>query len=95
MVYLIHFDKPFKHAKHYIGFCDGEDNLEKRMEYHKKGRGARLMDAITKAGIGFQVARTWLTGDRTFERRLKNGKNAPKLCPICNPEAFAREKEVA
>lgn len=30
----------------------------------------------------FRVARTW-RGDRNFERRLKNRKNAPRLCPIC------------
>jgi hypothetical protein len=34
-------------------------------------------------GIRFVVARLWIGGDRTLERRLKNQKNGPRLCPIC------------
>jgi hypothetical protein len=41
---------------------------------------------VNDAGIKWEVARTW-TGDRKFERRLKNGKRAPKLCPVCAGDA--------
>jgi hypothetical protein len=83
VIYLLCFDRPFKHARHYLGFVDGgEEQLKKRIERHKKGGGARLVEVITAAGIGFEVARTW-EGDRHFERSLKKRKSTPKLCPIC------------
>lgn len=87
MVYLLHFDRPYKHAKHYLGFVASPELLDKRMEKHKGGTGAKLMDVITKAGIGFSIARLWPDGDRNFERQLKNQKNTPRLCTICNPNA--------
>lgn len=82
-VYLLHFDRPLKHARHYIGFST---SLKRRLEHHAKGTGSSLMAAVAKAGITFRLVRTW-KADRTFERKLKNGKNAPHLCPICNPKA--------
>ncbi len=80
MIYLLHFEKPFKHAKHYLGFTD---DLERRIERHKRGDGSKLIAAVVKANIGFVLARVWPEGDRNFERKLKNGKNTPRLCPLC------------
>lgn len=84
-VYLLHFDKPYLHASHYIGFSD---DMERRIEAHRDGYGAKLTRALVRAGIGFQVARTWQGGDRNFERRLHDYANSKKLCPICNPAAL-------
>lgn len=78
-VYLIHFDKPFRHARHYIGWAS---DLDGRLAHHRKGTGANLLKHVARAGIGWVLARTW-EGDRTMERRLKNRKNAAQLCPIC------------
>jgi hypothetical protein len=84
MVYLIHFDKPYKHARHYIGFTD---NLEQRLHDHEHTRnGARLLQVVREAGIGFEVVKTWPEGDRNFERQLHNRKNSSRLCPICMAE---------
>lgn len=83
MVYLLHFDTPYRHARHYVGFVNGAETLEGRLERHRRGDGARLIQVITRAGIGFRLARVWPDGDRNFERRLKNQKNSPRLCPIC------------
>jgi hypothetical protein len=88
-VYLIHFDRPYKHSRHYLGFAD---NVDARLERHRAGHGSRLMEVITNAGITWQLARTW-TGDRKFERRLKNRKESPALCPICSPKAMKLAKE--
>lgn len=85
MVYLLCFDRNYHHAKHYIGYVDGGlDDLEERVKRHKSGDGARLLQVITEAGIGFKVTRVWPDGDRNFERRLKNRKNSKKLCPLCS-----------
>jgi len=88
-VYLLHFDRPYKHAKHYIGYTT---DLEARLQAHTNGTGARLMEVIANAGIGFTLARTW-DGDRKLERRLKKQKQTPRLCPICRQGgvSYARE----
>ena len=90
-VYLICFNKPYRHAKHYLGFSE---NLDKRITDHLCGMGAQLMEVVTQAGIEWKVARTWPGADRSFERRLKNGKNAPQICPICSgKKALNRARE--
>jgi hypothetical protein len=81
-VYLIHFNRSYRHAKHYLGYSE---NLDKRITDHLCGMGARLMEVITSEGIEWKVVRTW-EGDRKLERRLKNRKEAPKLCPVCSGE---------
>ena len=92
MVYLLCFDKKFKHAKHYIGFAENQRTFEARMKHHAKGQGSRLMAAVAKAGIGFCVSRTWPDGDRNFERKLKNRKEASALCPHCKTALAERKK---
>ena len=82
-VYLLHFEHRHHHAGHYLG---STDNLQRRLAQHRAGRGARLIEVITAAGIGFELARTW-EGDRTLERRLKRRKEGPRLCPICRSAA--------
>ena len=79
-VYLIHFNRPHRHARHYIGFTT---NLDQRITDHLCGMGARLMEVITDEGIEWRVARTW-EGDRKLERRLKEWHNARLLCPVCS-----------
>jgi len=82
-VYLIHFDAPLAHARHYVGWAS---NLSGRLAHHRKGSGARLMRAVNEAGITWSVVRTWQEADRNFERKLKNQKNTPRLCPACTAE---------
>jgi predicted GIY-YIG superfamily endonuclease len=79
IIYLLHFSGAYKHARHYIGFTT---DLQARLDAHNKGAGARLLEVITGAGIGFELARTW-QGTRKTERALKNQKNAPRFCPVC------------
>lgn len=81
MIYLLHFSKRFKHAGHYIGFCE-DGNLEARLERHKSGHGANLLKHVFAAGIEVKVAKTW-EGSKNFERKLKKRGSAFRLCPIC------------
>jgi len=82
-VYLIHFNQRYHHSQHYIGFT--AEDLAARLERHAAGQGARLMEVIAAAGITWRCVRTW-TGGRVLERRLKNRKDAPKVCPVCAGE---------
>lgn len=93
-IYLVHFDRRYKHAQHYMGFCESDDVVP-RMERHRAGRGARLLAAVSGANIRFRIARLWRgrKADRTFERRLKNNCRLADLCPLCcGPRAYRRGK---
>lgn len=91
-VYILHFNTKYRHAAHYVGFANSD--VDKRIERHRNGgSGAKLMDAISENGIGFQVARIWENADRWFERRIKRRKNTKNLCPVCNPQAMNNAKE--
>lgn len=80
MVYLIHFQTPYKHARHYLG---SSNDVLARCEEHRNGSGARLMQVVEDAKIPWQVVRLW-PGGRKEEKQLKLQKNSPRLCPICN-----------
>ena len=80
VIYLLHFEKPLAHAKHYIGYTE---NLPERLETHRTGRTkVRIMQVLHERDIGFYLARVW-RGDRDFERHLKNCRDTTKRCPIC------------
>jgi len=82
-VYVLHFDRPFGHARHYIGWGR---NAKDRIAAHRAGRGSRLMSVIREAGIGFRVAAI-MPGTRELERRLKNRGGGARSCPICHEES--------
>ena len=54
-VYLLHFDQPYKHARHYVGWT--ARTVRCRLAEHEAGRGARLLAVVRAAGIGWQLAR--------------------------------------
>lgn len=90
LIYLLHFSKPISDnhtTQHYIGYTN---SLKRRLAEHKSGRGARLVEVAQERGIEFEVSRTWSKGTRAKERKLKNLKNAPMLCPVCNKGAMNR-----
>jgi len=78
-VYLLHFDRPFKHAMHYMGWAS---DLEGRLRHHQNGTGANLLKHVRDAGIGWTLARTWV-GDRHRERALKVQGGHSRKCPMC------------
>lgn len=79
-VYLLHFETPLHHARHYLGVT--RRGLGIRLVEHYSGRGAKLMAAVVAVGIEVRLARTWPAG-RDGERALKRWKKNPALCPLC------------
>lgn len=79
--YLLHFSTPYKHAAHYLGWAQ---DIPDRVNQHRNGSGARLPQVVVESGRELIVSRIWLGANKTTERRLKNQKNAPLLCPICS-----------
>ena len=85
IVYLLHFDRPYRHARHYTGWS--ADDVPDRLVQHAAGRGARLMTVIYEAGIGFVLVRT-CEGTRSTERAIKNAGGAVRFCPLCTPRPW-------
>lgn len=82
-IYILHFEHPFKHARHYIGWTD---NLEQRLTDHWNGRGSTLLKHVRMAEIGWIVAAVF-PGTRNDERKLKNRGGCSRSCPICQDES--------
>ena len=81
--YLLHFSRPISEThtcQHYLGWSE---DLGKRLAAHKAGKGSNLTAVAKRLGITYRVVRVWEGVTRDFERKLKNRKNAPGLCPVC------------
>lgn len=90
-VYLLHFDPPYKHAQHYLGFAEGDPIY--RIRKHRRGASrATLPMAAAAAGCEMRIAWVWPDGTRTDERRLKNRSHLPKLCRFCCDLDTARRR---
>jgi predicted GIY-YIG superfamily endonuclease len=90
-VYLLHFDQPYKHARHYLGWAR---NVPRRLAEHAAGRGARLLAVVREAGIGWQLARLW-PGSRARERQIKRQGGLSRCCPLCGvkPRSLPRNRD--
>ena len=84
VIYMLHFHRPYRHAKHYVGWTD---DLFDRLDTHAKGHGARLVAVIWHAGIGFTLIRI-CEGTRRTERAIKNAGGAVRYCPACTPRPW-------
>jgi predicted GIY-YIG superfamily endonuclease len=82
-VYLLHFSRPYRHARHYIGYAGA--GLERRLEEHGTRSGANLLWYVAQAGITWELARTWENASQGRERALKSSGHT-RRCPICRPE---------
>lgn len=94
-VYLIHLDRPLAHAKHYIGYTSFED-INQRLQRHKSGDGAKILNACNLKGITYSIVRTWECEDcqsaRSLEVHLKRQKHSARYCPVCNQAIVQLEK---
>ena len=89
-LYLLHFDRPYKHARHYLGYAVDVPAVHQRVDEHyaatpSDGKHHRLMQVIRAAGISFTLARVWPDGTHADERRRKTNGHA-RRCPICRDE---------
>lgn len=89
MVYLLHFSRPYGHAKHYTGSTSRD--VAERVAEHQAGQGANLTARAVQAGITLSLARTW-DGGRDREASMKYRQNPARTgvkrgmaryCPLC------------
>lgn len=89
-IYLLHFSKPFKHARHYTGWAK---DVERRTAEHIEG-GCKcnpLVKAASAAGIRIEVARIYPGKTRDQERAMKNQGGASRRCPLCAMERKSKK----
>ena len=81
-LYLLHFDPPYAHAAHYLGWAR---QIDRRVAEHLAGgvKASPLVRAAVAAGSTVTVARTWPGGTRVLERRLKVQGGLSRHCPTC------------
>ena len=96
-VYILHFDKPFHHARHYIGSAN---NVAERVAKHTSNPDVKMLIAALQQGITFTVARTFRNNrvnGHTKEYRIKRSGGVGKqgLCPICNKEKKQKKEDIA
>jgi hypothetical protein len=89
-LYLLHFDRPFRHAKHYLGYAVDVPAVHARVDMHYAatvgdGKHHRLMQHVRAAGISFTLARVWPDATRADERRKKQ-RGHSRACPICRDQ---------
>jgi hypothetical protein len=82
VIYMLCFHQPYRHARHYVQHWT--EDLFDRLDRHAAGHGARLIEVITHAGIGFTLVRI-REGTRRQERAIKNAGGAVRYCPACTP----------
>lgn len=63
--------------------------LASRLADHRAGRGARLLEVVTDAGIIFELTRIWIGTREGHEKALKDLNNRVVLCPVCHPGTTA------
>jgi hypothetical protein len=59
-VYLLHFDRPYRHARHYLGWT-ADETVDARLARHRAGGGARLI-AVIRGGRDRVRARADVAG---------------------------------
>jgi hypothetical protein len=92
--YLICLERPLRHARHYLGFSEGE-HLAQRLDRHERGAGSALLRAARAQGISWQCVRVWENVTRREERWLKNAGSAVRLCPRCFDPHATRQRTLA
>jgi hypothetical protein len=94
--YLLAFDEPVGHARHYrgwsaqvrprwkLGMRHDDPRLTGRLRDHARGvRGANLVQVARAKGIGWTLV-WYAPGDRNEERRKKNcGAYSRRDCCLC------------
>ena len=50
VIYLLHFETPYRHARHYTGWTAGD--LDARLKQHERGTGALLPLSLVSTTTG-------------------------------------------
>ena len=87
-VYLVHYQQPRQHFRHAVRWVEAPAAVIRRLYRHLD---SQPIDPLARReGITFVLVRTWKGSGSAFARKLKQQKHHSRLCPVCNPEGYAR-----
>jgi hypothetical protein len=89
MVFLLHFDPPYRHARHrYVSALD-RATLDRQLAAVHNGGGNGLLFAAKANGVAIEVVRSW-DGGRCRAQQLRKCGSAARACPTCRPRLHVR-----
>jgi hypothetical protein len=87
-VYLVHYQQPRAHHRHAVRVVNAPSTVIRKLYRHLH---EQPIDPLAKEqGIGFLHVRTWWGKGAAFDRKLKKQKHHSRLCPVCNPDGYAK-----
>lgn len=85
MVYLLHFDRPYRHARHFMGAVAGSPSPSELLAIVERQNHIPILRAAIAAGVSFIVARTWDVDELRAACGYGHGGRA-RICPVCLAE---------
>ncbi len=85
--YVLHFDAPLAHARHYIG---ATLDLRARLIRHATGNGCRITRALAQAGIEWRLGGVFQVSPVALweaEKQAKRRHQGAELCDLCDGKA--------
>lgn len=82
MVYLLHFDRPVKHARHLITVAHSSFGAIGRRVSYEQLADEPLVRAARAAGVTLTIARVW-DGGEARARQLRHTGGSTRMCPVC------------
>lgn len=85
-LYLLHFDPPYRHARHYLGYAVGTGRGHAYAKAQAKGvlLGAHELVMAAQANLcEITVADVFVGEGRAEQRRMRRNGSLSRFCPIC------------
>lgn len=85
-LYLLHFDPPYKHARHYLGYAVGLGRGRKYASDQADGLAIGAHELVMAAqwgGCEITVADVLYGEGRDTQRRMRRNGSLSRFCPVC------------
>lgn len=91
-LFLLHFDPPYHHARHYLGYAKGIGrgrHYAEQIARNVKIGPHELVMAVQQAGCVISVADVWVGESRPLQRKMRACGSLSRFCPICRENGTA------
>jgi len=85
-LFLLHFEPPYKHARHYLGYAVGTGRGSSYAKAIARGTAIgphELVMAAQWAGCTITVADVFEGAGRAVQRTMRASHHLHRFCPIC------------
>lgn len=85
-LYLLHFDPPYRHARHYLGYAIGTGRGRAYAKAQARGvlLGAHELVMAAQANLCTITVADVLVGEgRATQRRMRAAGSLSRFCPTC------------